>query len=85
MSFSYYNVPSRVPENKISKFIQIKTHFGFQEDYQTALNSVHCPYIYNVLSCPLARADRIQTGIQSVTFMKGQDFSFVYQFGYLRT
>ena len=34
---------------------------------------------------PLARADRIQTGIQSVIYMKGQDFSFVYQFGYLRT
>ena len=37
------------------------------------------------LAVPLARADRIQTGIQSVIYMKGQDFSFVYQFGYLRT
>ena len=37
------------------------------------------------LTAPLARADRIQTGIQSVIYMKGQDFSFVYQFGYLRT
>ena len=37
------------------------------------------------LAVPLARADRIQTGIQSVIYMKGQDLSFVYQFGYLRT
>ena len=33
---------------------------------------------------PLARADRIQTGIQSLIFMNGQDCSFVYQFGYIR-
>ena len=38
------------------------------------------------IAVPLARADRIQTGIQSViSYMNGQDFSFVYQFGYLRT
>ena len=37
------------------------------------------------LAVPLAHADKIQTSIQSVIYMKGQDFSFVYQFGYLRT
>ena len=72
------------PENKKSKFIQIKTHFGFQEGYQTALKNVHWPYIM-YLAVPFARADRIQTGIQCVIYMKGQDFSFVYQFGYLLT
>ena len=34
------------------------------------------------LSVLLACADRVQTGIQSFIYMKGQDFSFVYQFGY---
>ena len=39
------------------------------------------------LAVPLACADRQQTSIQSVTciYMKGQDFSFVYQLWYLRT
>ena len=36
------------------------------------------------LAVLLARADRIETGIQSVIYMTGQDFSFVYQFGNLR-
>ena len=34
------------------------------------------------LAVPHARADRTQTGIQSLIYM--EDFSFVYQFGYLR-
>ena len=37
------------------------------------------------LAIPLACADRIQTDIQPVIYMGGQDFSFVYQFGHLRT
>ena len=41
MSFSFTMFHLGQPENKISKFIQIKTHFGFQEGYQTALNNVH--------------------------------------------
>ena len=41
MSFSFTMIHLGQPENKISKFIQIKTHFGFQEGYQTALNNVH--------------------------------------------
>ena len=46
---------------------------------------MYIDFIYIMyLAVRLARADRIQTGIQSVIYIKGQDFSIVYQFGYYR-
>ena len=86
MSFCFTMFHLGQPENKISKFIQIKTQFGYKEGYSNSSKQctltvhIQCSYLF-----PLARADRIQTGIHSVIYMKGQDFRFVYQFGYLRT
>ena len=37
------------------------------------------------LAVPLVHADRIQTGIQSIIYINGKDFSFVYPFGHLQT
>ena len=56
------------PENKISKFIQIKAHFGNKEGYSNS--SKQCTLTKHILylAVPLACADRIQTGIQFVIY-----------------
>ena len=48
--------------------------------YTMYIDQIHIIY----LAAPLARADKIQTGIQSVIYMKGQDFSFVISLGIYR-
>ena len=78
MSFSFTMFYLGQPKNKMSKFIQIKTHFGFKKAIKQLLTMYIDRTYIMYLAVPLARADRIQTGIQSVIYMKGQDFSFVY-------
>ena len=82
----FYNVPSRAAEKYNSQMHSNKGIFWLQSRLLKQLYTMYIDQILIVyLAAPLARADKLQTGIQSVIYMKGQDFSFVYQFGYLQT
>ena len=86
MSFCFTMFHLGQPDNKISQIHWNKGTFWLQIRKIKQLYTKYIDHTYIMhLAVTLACADRMQTGIQSVIYTKGQDFSFVYQFGYLRT